>query len=74
MSIRAALPRGTFTTLACEVDRTNGANNGTTTMTTDPAASASSFEGEKLVWLVDGKVTKTLTGSDVGDAQAPKPS
>ena len=71
MSIRAALPRGTFTTLACEVDRTNGANG---TTTTGPAASTSSFEGEKLVWLVDGKVTKTLTGSDVGDAQAPKPS
>ncbi|OLN85179.1 Glucan endo-1,3-beta-glucosidase A1-like protein 3 [Colletotrichum chlorophyti] len=63
LSSSAEFPRGEFVKVACEVDRSAGAG----------------FAAEKLVWYVNDRPTKTVTGREVGDeavwrnlAQTPK--
>ncbi|GKT94308.1 secreted glucosidase [Colletotrichum tofieldiae] len=63
LSSSAELPRGEFVKVACEVDRSAGGG----------------FASEKLVWYVNDKPTKTITGQEIGDeavwknlAQTPK--
>lgn len=48
-------PRGKFVKVAVTIDRSNKAGG---------------FQQEKLEWSVDGKVTHTLTGAEVKDADA----
>ncbi|TLD11899.1 hypothetical protein PspLS_11257 [Pyricularia sp. CBS 133598] len=48
-------PRGKFVKVAVTIDRTNKGGD---------------FKQEKLEWSVDGKVTHTLTGAEVKDADA----
>ncbi|KAF6795329.1 endo-1,3-beta-glucanase [Colletotrichum sojae] len=63
LSSSAEFPRGEFVKVACEVDRSAGGG----------------FATEKLVWYVNDKPTKTITGQEIGDeavwknlAQTPK--
>ncbi|KAK1713469.1 endo-1,3-beta-glucanase [Colletotrichum lupini] len=63
LSSSAEFPRGEFVKIACEVDRSAGGG----------------FATEKLVWYLNDKVTKTITGQEIGDeavwknlAQTPK--
>ncbi|TDZ51759.1 Glucan endo-1,3-beta-glucosidase A1 [Colletotrichum trifolii] len=53
LSSSAEFPRGQFVKVACEVDRSAGGGD---------------FSKEKLVWYVDDRPTKTITGQEIGDA------
>ncbi|KAL0934351.1 carbohydrate binding family 6 [Colletotrichum truncatum] len=52
LSSSAEFPRGEFVKVACEVDRSGGGD----------------FKTEKLIWYVNDKPTKTITGQEIGDA------